>query len=127
MCRRRVSVLLCVTLCCRLWRSCDRWFKRLAADRAVPAWAARPMNTVTADVLHALAQQEPVVPVHALEVVYRVLVYSSGASPKPEQEFLVLGSQPLSDLRDHIYCLTDTTAPPGASHACVALCLRGCI
>jgi len=44
------------------------------------------------------------------DVVYKVKVYTRRKKRGSAQEFLVLGSQPLSALRDKIYCLSDHLA-----------------
>ncbi len=64
------------------------------------------------------AAGQPVVPLG--EVVLRVRLYHQAQRPaKVQQEFLVLGSQTLADLRDRIYCLADM-AIDGASLATTA-------
>eukprot|EP00897_Mesotaenium_endlicherianum_P004688 jgi/Mesen1/4247/ME000022S03535 len=67
-------------------------------------------NYLTPVQLEARQKEAPQRTVHASESVLCVQFYQSGQHSTKAQEFLVLGSQPLSALRDRVYCLQDTIA-----------------
>ena len=75
------------------WRGCDRNVVSTAAVLLAP----RPDDAA------------PPVAVAVDEVLLRVGFYhQSKKPPRLQQEFIVLGSQRLTDLRDRIYCLKDS-------------------
>ncbi|XP_057540553.1 snRNA-activating protein complex subunit isoform X1 [Amaranthus tricolor] len=55
-------------------------------------------------------------PIQYPEVILCVEIYHSKASWKKTQEFLVLGSQCLTELRDKIHCLTDQVMQKADAH-----------
>ncbi|XP_058114590.1 snRNA-activating protein complex subunit [Magnolia sinica] len=56
------------------------------------------------------------VPVSHTEVVLTVEIYHNTKTCLKTQEFLVLGRQPLTELRDNIYCLTDQLMQKAGQH-----------
>lgn len=56
------------------------------------------------------------VPVHYPEIVLSIEIYHSSKISKKTQEFLVLGRQTLSELRDKIYCKMDQLMQKAGQH-----------
>lgn len=76
----------------------------------------RALRFITAPVKMKSFGSREHVPLCYPEVVLCVEIYHSKTMSKKTQEFLVLGSQTLSDLRDNIYCLTDKLMQTAEQH-----------
>lgn len=70
----------------------------------------RRENALTEDMIHrhaaAIAEENGIIPLDDPELLLRIAVYDCNRQAL-SQEFIVLGSQKLSDLRDRLQCLSD--------------------
>ncbi|KAJ6835323.1 putative snRNA-activating protein complex subunit isoform X2 [Iris pallida] len=76
----------------------------------------RSLRFITSSVKVNPCTSKAHVPLRSPEIVLCVEIYHKKNVSKKTQEFLVLGSQLLSELRDNIYCLTDKLMQTAGQH-----------
>ncbi|XP_062207850.1 snRNA-activating protein complex subunit-like isoform X2 [Phragmites australis] len=77
---------------------------------------ARSLKYISAPWKNKASKSEEHMPVVHPEVILCVEIYQKRYGSVKSQEFLVLGSQFLTDLRDNIYCLTDKLMKVAGQH-----------
>ncbi|XP_052170737.1 snRNA-activating protein complex subunit [Diospyros lotus] len=85
----------------------------LTSDRSERMKALKSISSTTK--VQSLNTREPVPVIHP-EVVLCIEVYHNKRTWSKTQEFLVLGCQPLTELRDSICCLTDELMRKAGQH-----------
>uniref|UniRef100_A0A6V7QS64 snRNA-activating protein complex subunit n=1 Tax=Ananas comosus var. bracteatus TaxID=296719 RepID=A0A6V7QS64_ANACO len=76
----------------------------------------RSLRFITSPMKVKALKSQEYIPVFSTEVILCVEIYHKNNSSVKTQEFLVLGSQRLTELRDNIYCLTDNLMEIAGEH-----------
>ncbi|KAK9924204.1 hypothetical protein M0R45_032586 [Rubus argutus] len=76
----------------------------------------KPLRSASSAVKVKLSSIQGCIPVHHPEVTLSIEVYHNVRNWVKTQEFLVLGRQTLTELRDKIYCLTDKVMEKDGQH-----------
>lgn len=76
----------------------------------------KPLRSASSAVKVKSSSIQGYVPVHYPEVALSIEVYHNARKWVKNQEFLVLGQQTLTELRDKIYCLTDHVMQKAKQH-----------